>query len=145
MQQIEPDHTNLTQGDIMYKTPSFTEINKAGYDTAIKLATLSLDKIERLAKLNLKTAKSAVSDGVENASAIAGVKDVNGLMALNAELTEAGVANAIVYTRSVYGIASDAQSEFTALAEETFAAYTKGVNEITNAAAKIVPPFKKVA
>jgi len=117
----------------MYKAASFTEINKAGYDTAVKLATLSLDKIERLAKLNLKTAKSA----------FAGVKDVNAFMALNAELAEANVQNAIGYTRSVYGIASDAQSEFTALAEETFAAYTKGVNEITSAAAKVVPAFKK--
>jgi phasin family protein len=129
----------------MYKTVSFPEINKAGYDTAIKLATLSLEKIERLAKLNLKTAKSAFSEGVESATAIAGIKDVNGLLALNAELTEAGVQNAIGYTRSVYGIASDAQSELTALAEETFAAYTKGVNEITSAAAKVVPAFKKAA
>jgi phasin family protein len=129
----------------MYKPASFTEVNKAGYDTAVKLATLSLDKIERLAKLNLKTARSAFAEGVENASAIAGVKDVNALLALNAEMTEAGVQNAIGYTRSVYGIASDAQSEFTALAEETFAAYTKGVNEITSAAAKVVPAFKKAA
>jgi phasin family protein len=129
----------------MYKTVPLTEINKAGYDTAIRLATLSLDKIERLAKLNLKTAKSAFAEGVENASAIAGVKDVNGLLALNAELTEAGVQNAIGYTRSVYGIASDLQSEFTALAEETFAAYKKGMNEMTNAAAKIAPAFKKAA
>jgi len=134
-----------TQGDIMYKTATITEINKAGYDTAIKLATLSLDKIERLAKLNLKTAKSAFADGVENANAIAGAKDVKAFMALNAELAEAGVQNALGYTRSIYGIASDAQSEFTALAEESFAAYTKGVSEITNAAAKVVPAFKKTA
>lgn len=129
----------------MYKNTSLTEINKAGYDTAIKLATLSLDKIERLAKLNLKTAKSAFADGVENANAIAGVKDMNAFLALNAGFAEAGVQNALVYTRSVYGIASDAHSEFTVLAEESLAAYAKGVNEITNAAAKIVPPFKKVA
>ena len=131
----------------MYKTAAFTEINRTGYDTAIKLATLSLDKIERLAKLNLKTAKSAFAETVENASSIAGMKDVNALLALNAELTEAGVQNALGYTRSVYGIASDAQSELSALAEETFAAYTKSVSAISNAAgfARMVPPFTKAA
>ena len=131
----------------MYKTATFTEINKAGYDTAIKLATLSLDKIERLAKLNLKIAKSTFTEGVENAGALAGLKDVNAVLALNAELTEAGVQNALGYTRSVYSIASDAQSELSALAEETFAAYTKGMAEISNAAgfAKMVPPFKKAS
>ncbi|HSS71160.1 MAG TPA: phasin family protein [Casimicrobiaceae bacterium] len=131
----------------MTKTATFTEINKAGYDTAIKLATLSLDKIERLAKLNLKAAKSAFAETVENAGSIAGLKDVNALLALNAELTEAGVQNALGYTRSVYGIASDAQSELSALAEETFAAYTKGVTAFSNAAgfARMVQPFTKAA
>jgi len=131
----------------MIKTAAFTEINRTGYDTAIKLATLSLDKIERLAKLNLKTAKSAFAETVENAGSIAGMKDVNGLLALNAELTEAGVQNALGYTRSVYGIASDAQAELSALAEETFAAYTKGMTAISNAAgfARMVPPFAKAA
>jgi phasin family protein len=131
----------------MYKTATFTEINKAGYDTAIKLATLSLDKIERLAKLNLKVAKSTFAEGMENAGALAGLKDVNAVLALNAELTEAGVQNALGYTRSIYSIASDAQTELSALAEETFAAYTKGMTEISNAAgfAKMVPPFKKAS
>ena len=41
-------------------TEQFAEINKAGYDNAVKLASLSLDKAERLAKLNLQAAKVAL-------------------------------------------------------------------------------------
>ncbi|HTO49168.1 MAG TPA: phasin family protein, partial [Burkholderiales bacterium] len=116
-------------------------------DNAMKLATASLEKIERLAKLNLRTAKNALAEGAENASALSSVKDIEALIALNAELTEAGVQNALGYTRSVYGIAAEAQSEFSALAEETFAAYTKGITAAANAAgfSKMVPPYKTIA
>ncbi|HTP48498.1 MAG TPA: phasin family protein [Casimicrobiaceae bacterium] len=131
----------------MYKTATLTEMNRAGYDSAMKLATASLEKIERLAKLNLRTAKNALAEGAENASALSSVKDIEALIALNAELTEAGVQNALGYTRSVYGIAAEAQSELSALAEETFAAYTKGITAAANAAgfSKMVPPYKTVA
>jgi phasin family protein len=131
----------------MYKPAALTEIGKTGYDNAVKFATTSLDKIEKLAKLNLKTAKSTLADGVENASALSGVKNIEGLMTLNAKLTEAGMQNALGYTRSVYGIAAEAQSEFSALAEEAMTAYTKSVAAAANAAgfAKVVAPFKTVA
>ena len=131
----------------MYKTATFTEMNRAGYDSAMKFATASLDRIERLAKLNLRTAKNALAEGVENASALSGVRNIEGLIALNAELTETGVQNALGYTRSVYGIAAEAQSEFSTLAEQTFAAYTKSMTAAANAAgfSKMVPPYKTVA
>jgi phasin family protein len=137
----------------MYKIESLAEINKAGYNNAVKLATLSIDKIERLAKLNLSTAKTAFADGVENASAIAGVKDVPSLLALNAELTEAGVQSVLGYSRGVYGIASEAQSEFSALAEEAWAAYSKEVARFADASmraataniAKAATSYKKAA
>ena len=131
----------------MYKPATFTEMNRAGYDSAIRFATVSLENIERLAKLNLRTAKNALAEGVENAGALSGVKNIEGLMALNAELTEAGVQNALGYARSVYGIASEAQSEFSALAQETFGAYSKGMTAAVNAAgfSGMVPPYKTVA
>ena len=49
----------------MYRAnEQFAEINKAGYANAVKLASLSLDKAERLAKLNLQAAKTALEQGV---------------------------------------------------------------------------------
>ena len=41
-------------------TEQLAEINKAGYDNAVKLAALSLEKAERLTKLNLQAAKVAL-------------------------------------------------------------------------------------
>ena len=98
-------------------TEQFAEINKAGYDNAVKLASLSLDKAERLTKLNLQAAKVALEQGVYTANAVAGIKDVQELAAVRAKLTEAGVQNALGYSRGVYQIASEAQADFSALAE----------------------------
>jgi phasin family protein len=126
-------------------TEQFAELNKAGYDNAIKLASLSLEKAERLAKLNLAAAKTALEQGVNNANAVAGVKDVQEFFALRAKLTEAGVQTAVGYSRGVYEIASEAQADFSAYAEEAWAAYTKGVAAWVEKATKNAPAGSDVA
>jgi len=123
----------------------FAEINKAGYSNAMKLASLSLDKAERLAKLNLQAAKLALEQGAEAANTVAGIKDVQELVAVRAKLTEAGVQSALGYSRGVYQIASEAQADISALAEEAWAAYTKGVAAWVEKATKDAPAGSDVA
>src|SRR5215471_18835853 len=131
---------------MMYNvTEQFAEINKAGYANAVKLASLSLDKAERLAKLNLQAAKIALEQGVEAANTVAGIKDVQEFVAVRAKLTEAGVQSALGYSRGVYQIASEAQADISALAEEAWAAYTKGVAAWVEKAAKDAPAGSEVA
>jgi len=117
----------------------FAEINKAGYTNAIKLASLSLDRAERLAKLNLQAAKVALEQGVEAANTVAAIKDMQEFVAVRAKLTEAGVQTALGYSRGVYQIASETQADISALAEEAWAAYTKGVAAWVEKAAKDAP------
>jgi phasin family protein len=126
-------------------TEQFAEINKAGYENAVKLAELSLDKAERLTQLNLQAAKVVLSQGAYTANAVAGIKDVQGLAAVRAKLTEAGVQNVLGYTRGVYQIASEAQADFSALAEQAWASYTTGVEAWVEQAAKIAPAGSDVA
>ena len=126
-------------------TEQFAEINKAGYDNAVKLATMSLDKAEQLAKLNLQAAKIVLENGVYTANAVAGIKDVQELAAVRAKLTEAGVQNALGYSRGVYQIASEAQADFSALAEQAWAAYTMGFAVWVDNATKNAPAGSDVA
>jgi phasin family protein len=126
-------------------TEQFAEFNKAGYDNAIKLASLSLEKAERLTKLNLQAAKTALEQGVSGANAVAGVKDVQEFLALRAKFAEAGVQSALGYSRGVYEIASEAQADFSALAEEAWASYTKGVAAWVEKATKNAPAGSDVA
>src|ERR1700687_789724 len=130
----------------MYKANEpFAGINKTGYDNAVKLASMSLDKAERLTKLNLQAAKVALEQGVYTANAVAGIKDVQGFVSVRAKLTEAGGQNALGYSRGVYAIASEAQADFSALAEEAWAAYTKGVAAWVEKAAKNAPAGSDMA
>ena len=126
-------------------TEQFAELNKTGYDNAIKLASLSLEKAERLTKLNLQTAKAALEQGVSGANAAATVKDVQEFLALRAKLADAGVQSALGYSRGVYEIASQAQADFSALAEEAWATYTKGVAAWVEKATKNAPAGSDVA
>ena len=93
-------------------TEQFADLNKAGYANAVKLAELSLDKAERLAKLNLQAAKVAIEQGAYTANAVTGIKDVQELVAVRAKLTEAGVQNVLGYSRGVYEIASGSAGGF---------------------------------
>src|SRR3981081_3103709 len=126
-------------------TEQFAEINKAGYDNAVRLAALSLEKAERLTKLNLQAAKVALEQGVYTANAVAGIKDVQELVSVRAKLTEAGVQNALRNSRGVYQIASEAQADFSALAKQAGAAYTKGVAAWVEKAAKNAPAGSDMA
>jgi len=133
-------HNLNGKGNIMYNpTEQFADLNKAGYANAVKLAELSLDKAERLTKLNLQAAKVAIEQRAYTATAVTGIKDVQELVAVRAKLTEAGVQNVLGYSRGVYQIASEAQADFSALAEQAMAMYTKGMAAWVEQAAKNAP------
>ncbi|MGH9695997.1 MAG: phasin family protein, partial [Bryobacteraceae bacterium] len=79
------------------------------------------------------------ANGVESAQAVAGAKDVQDLMALRAKATEAGLQAAVGYGRLLYALASEAQGDYTALAEEAWNAYSKNVATIVDRASKNAP------
>ena len=67
-------------------TEQIAEINKANIAQATKLAALSLENAEKLVKFNLGAAKAAFAQSVEGAQAVAGVKDVQDLLALRTRI-----------------------------------------------------------
>src|SRR4051794_8547759 len=126
-------------------TEQFAEISKAGYDNAMKIASLSIEKAERLLNLNLQSAKLALAQSMTGASAATEVKDVQDLLALRTKLAETGVQYATAYSRGVYEVASETQADFTALAEEAWSAYTKGVAAWVEKATQNAPAGSDVA
>lgn len=124
---------------------SFAALNQAGVSNAIKLASLSIENAEKLVQLNLNAAKMAVAQAVESARAAASVKDVQELLALRTKFAEAGVQNATGYSRNLYELSSEAQSRFSALAEESWASYTNGVTSWVEKVSKAAPAGSDVA
>ena len=117
----------------------FAEFNKTNVAQATKFAALSLENAEKLVKFNLAATKAAIAQSVEGATAAAAVKDVQDLLALRAKYAETGVETATAYTRSLYEISSQAQAQFTALAEEAWATYTKDTAAWVEKASKSAP------
>ena len=120
-------------------TEQFAEFNKVNVANATKLAALSIENAEKLFKLNLNAAKVALQQSVEGAQAAASVKDVQEMMALRAKYAESGVQTALSYSRTLYDLASEAQSEYSSMAEELWANYTKGVASFVDKASKSAP------
>jgi phasin family protein len=121
------------------------EFSKVNVSNAIKLASLSIDKAEKLVALNLNAAKMALAQGVEGAQAAASVKDVQELFALRSKIAELGVQTALGYSRTLYELSSEAQSEFSALAEEAWTTYTRGVAIWVEKASASAPAGSDVA
>ena len=72
---------------IMYNaTEQFSELNKANYQQALRLASLGLENAEKLAKLSVEHARLAIEDGMKTAEAAAAVKDFQDLMTLRARI-----------------------------------------------------------
>ena len=108
-------------------TEQFAELNKANVAQVTKFAALAIENTEKLVKLNLSLAKAAIAQSVEGAEAAATVKDVQELLALRSKYNEANMQNALGYSRNVYEIAQQAQSQYKVMAEEAWAGYTKNV------------------
>ncbi len=126
-------------------TEQFSELNKANVAQATKFAAVTMENAEKLFNLNLNAAKAALATSIESAQAVASVKDVQELIALRAKLAELGVQSALGYSRTLYELASSAQAEFSALSEEAWASYTKGVASWVDKATQSAPAGSDVA
>jgi hypothetical protein len=80
----------------VFATPEqFAAANKANIETLLTLANSAFANAERLAALNLNTARSVLEDGVANAKALLAVKDVQELVNLQAALAQPLVEKAV--------------------------------------------------
>jgi phasin family protein len=119
--------------------------NKANIENLLTVANTAFASVERLAALNLNTARAALEDGVANAKALMAVKDVQGLMALQSSLAQPAVEKAVAYSRSVYEIATATSEELSKVFEGQFADLNKNVASALDQAAKNAPAGSDVA
>ena len=123
----------------------FAEINQANVSNAIKLASLSIENAEKLVSLNINAAKLAIAQAIEGAQAAASAKDVQELFALRTKLAEVGVQSATGYSRTLYELSTEAQSGFSALAEEAWKTYARGVASWVEKASQAAPAGSDIA
>ena len=130
----------------MIKTPEqFAAANKATVDSLLSLANSALASAERIAALNLNTARSLVEDSVSSAKALMGAKDVQEALSIQASLAQPNVEKAVAYSRSVYEISAQTQEELAKMVEAQYAEFQKSVAGLLDQAAKSAPAGSDVA
>lgn len=123
----------------------FAAANKASVDAMLTLANTALASAERIAALNLNTARSMLEDGVANAKAMLGAKDAQEFFSVQASLAQPSLEKAVAYTRSVYEISAQSKEEIGKLLEAQFADFQKQTLALLEKATKNAPAGSDVA
>lgn len=123
----------------------FTAVNKQNIESLLTLANTAFASTERLAALNLNTARAILEDSVANAKSLLAAKDVQEIVALQGNLVQPAIEKAVAYSRSVYEIVSQTQEEVSKLVEAQVGEMSKAVTSTLDQAAKQAPAGSDVA
>jgi phasin family protein len=123
----------------------FAAANKASVDSLLALANTALASAERIASLNLNTARSLLEDGVANTKALIGAKDPQEALAAQAALLQPAVEEIIAYNRSLNEISKQSKDDVSDLLEKQFGDFQQQVSSLIEKAAKSAPVGSDVA
>ena len=122
-----------------------SDIASRAIDSAARMTRISMDSAERTAAVQLEYAKGALTQTALNARAMSHAKDVQELLGLRARIAENALENLMGYSRSLYEVASEAQSEFSKLAEEGMTSFQQAVSRGVERASQSAPAGSDVA
>ncbi|MDR2165593.1 MAG: TIGR01841 family phasin [Zoogloeaceae bacterium] len=123
----------------------FTVANKAVVDSLLSLSNTALASAERIAALNLNTARSVLEDSVSSTKALLGAKDPQEAIAQQAAQVQPSVEKAVAYTRSVYEITAQAKEELTKQIESQYSEFQKHLATLLDQSTKTLPVGSDVA
>lgn len=103
------------------------------------LANQAVTGVERLTDLNLKALKSTMADSAAQTEALFGIKDVQGIIALQNSDLKAAAEKASAYGRELYEIASGFGGEFAKVTEARAAEAQKQFTAFVDSAVKNAP------
>jgi phasin family protein len=126
-------------------TEKFASANKANVETLLTIANTAFASAERLAALNLNTARAFMEDSVANAKALLAVKDIKELVAIQTTLAQPSAEKIVAYSRSVYEIATETHGELSKVVEAQVADLNENVTTALDQAFKNAPAGSDVA
>jgi phasin family protein len=130
----------------MYQTPEqFAAMNKANLEAAVRFAGIALEGAERFIEVQLKAAKGAFADGVQQAKAFAEIKDPQEFAQMKNTMMQPNMEKTTTYVKSVYDVATATQAEFSKLVEEQVSEFNKQVVTTLDKMVKSAPAGSDVA
>ena len=119
--------------------------NKTNIESILTLANATFASVEKLATLNLNTARSLLEDSVSNTKALMGAKDMQELVSLQSSMAQPSIEKIVSYGRSVYEITSSIQEEVSKIVEGQISEANKNLSAALDKAAKSAPAGSDVA
>ena len=130
----------------MYVTPEqITSANKSNVEAVLSIAAAQFAAIEKLAGLQAAAFKSVFEDSIANTRALAGAKDVQELVSLQQQFAQPAVEKAVAYSKSVYEIAVEANTELSKFAEAKATELNQNFVSLLDKASKNAPAGSDMA
>ena len=130
----------------MYQlTEQLVKLQKANIGAALRLAGIASDSVERLLEVQLNAARSAFSDGVQQARVFGETKDLNELAQVRNALAQLALDNAATYVKEVCDVAVATQSQIAKLIEEQVSQFNRQVVNGLHQIVTVVPADSEVA
>jgi len=130
----------------MYVTPEqIAAGNKAGVEALLGFANSQFAAFERWSTLYLNATKNAFEDSMSHTKALLGAKDVQEFINLNAAAAQPALEKAIAYSRSVYEVAAQSQTELTKAVEAQAAELNRNLVSFLDKVSKNAPAGSDVA
>jgi len=117
----------------------FSALQKAQMDTLLKYTDAATQAAEQWLELTMKTAKAGVAEALNQARALASVKDVQELTSLQTGFSQANAEKLTGFARAAYGWASETHGQITKLAEGQMAEANRSLASAIDKAAKAAP------
>lgn len=130
----------------MYQSPEqFMQFGKSSLEAALSLANITLQSTERLVSLQMKTVKDALDESIKSAKALSDVKNVQDLMSLQSTTAQPSLEKAVAYSKSVYEVAADTQSQINKVMEDRMAKVSGEIVAAIDKAVKTAPAGSETA
>ena len=103
---------------------------KANLETLSSLTNQALQSIDKLIELNMHIAKQSLSESMTSAKKALEIKDIQQLLAHQAEAVQPMAEKIMAYSRHLYDLAHETQDNFTKSAEKEFQAGQRKMNSL---------------
>jgi phasin family protein len=130
----------------MYVTPEQIQAaSKANVEALLAVANAQFAAFEKLATLNATAVKSAFEDSIANTRALLGAKDVQEFVSLQNSFAQPAIEKAIAYSKNVYEVATEANSELSKVAERRVTEWNENFVSLLDKVSKNAPAGSDVA
>ncbi|MDK2123744.1 phasin family protein [Parachitinimonas caeni] len=129
----------------MFNATEFASVGQANFEKSLRISNIAISGMERLFNLQVELTRKVLEENALAVKQLSEVRDVQGLISLQQQLSQPAVDKAIGVARSVYESAQATQAELSQLIEEQVLEFNKNMVSTLDRAVKSAPVGSEAA